>query len=153
MENPEVFYLSADDYEAVTTESALVDALEDEQVQELLLEAMVEIDSYIGEGWTRFDDDQEFVFPREQDVDEDDNPFIPRNVGIATRIIADAILKKRQGRILPHEVDSESRLGRSFTRRRQEAAESGYEHWPPEVFSKLQRYRQSGGELAVSDSW
>ena len=158
LSDPTIFYLSVDEYagtdevDGLTTVPTLVDQLSSEQVKALLLETMVEIDGYCGSGWTPFNDEQEFTFPRYQDTDDDGNPVIPRPVALSTRMIADAILQKRQKVMLPHEVESESNLGHSYTKRKQtQEAEFGLEHWPPQAFKHLEKYRRIGGTLAIED--
>jgi len=117
----------------------------------VLLEAMMQIDAYIGGGWSKYDDDQEFIFPRCQDEDSNGDPQVPRPISVATRIIADAILKRRQTGVLPHELQSESNLGHSYSRKNQGTPEFGFEHFPPEAIALLQDFKQFGGTLALDD--
>ncbi len=149
MANPDLFYLSAEEYRDQTLAPALLNPLTDPAVEYLLLEIMVGIDAYIGAGWTTLDDEQEFIFPRYQDTDGDDNGIIPRPVALATRILADALLTRRSRGVLPHEIASESNLGISM--KETVKAEPGYEWWPPEVFGILQSFRQVGGSFALSN--
>ena len=149
MTNPDVFYLSADDYRAQTLVPALVTPLSDDAVTSLLLEVMVDIDAYIGVGWTPLKDGQEFIFPRYQDTD----PGMPRSIAIATRLIADAILTKRSKGVLPHEVVSEGNLGHNYQKKATPQARAGFEYFPPEACAKLEPFIRSGGQLAVPDPW
>lgn len=168
MENPEVFYVTANEYQGLsedaqteavtllkTTVPALVSPLSGDEVTALLLEAMVQIDAYVGGGWEPLEDGQEFTFPRCQDTDDDGEPVIPRAVALATRMVADAILLKRKRGVLPHEVASESKLGHSYSKHaRVSAPEPGFEHFPPEAMAVLDRagfYRKTGGMLATDD--
>lgn len=161
LSDPTYFYLTADEYvgtgegeEAVaglTQVPTLVTPLSSEAVTALLLETMAQIDAYCGGGWTPFEDDQEFIFPRCQDTDSDGNALIPRSVALATRMIADAILSKRAEGVLPHEVASEANLGHSVTRKATQQVEQGFEHFPPAVFGLLQKYRKFGGMMALDD--
>ena len=121
--NPSTFYLTVENYRSKTQYPSLAgtsDVLDDDDATDLILEAMTSIDSYIGAGWTPFTDDQEFIFPREQDTDSDDNAEIPRPVAIVTRMIADAILQKRatggKRGVLPQELSSESNEGHSYSK-------------------------------------
>lgn len=149
MANPELFYLSADEYRTQSTAQALVSPLTDEQVTALLLEIMVAVDGYVGNGWTPLDDGQEFVFPRYQDTDAGDNGTIPRPVALVTRVLADALLTLRARGVLPHMVASESSLG--LTMKQTKQPEPGYEWWPPEAFAYLEQYRWNGGSFALSN--
>lgn len=153
--NPEIFYLTADDYRTQTSVLSLVGSseapvLSDDAVESLLLETMSVIDAYIGDGWTPFDDDQEFIFPRYQDEDASGVAFIPRAVSLSTRLIADAILQKRQKGVLPHELESESNLGHSFTKKASGGATPlGFDVIPPSALALLQKYRLAGGQFAI----
>lgn len=148
---PDMLYLEAEDYQDQTKAPTLVSPLSGEEVDEILLEAMTLIDAYIGDGWTPFDDEQEFIFPREQDEDSDGNAEIPRPIAIATRMIADAILLRRQKGVLPHEVASESNLGHSYQKHTRSAEpDPGFEWVPPDALALLQKYRRVGGCFAVS---
>ena len=123
-----------------------------EEVESLLLETMTEIDAYLGFGWTPLVDEQEFIFPRDLDKDDDGIVVIPRPVSLATRHVADAILTLRKRGVLPHQVAAESKLGHSVTKHdRRAEPEAGFEHWPPVVFGLLQKLRQLPSEWAVSD--
>src|SRR5947209_390827 len=115
LSDPDNMYLEADDYKEQTTVLTLVSALSGEAVTSLLLETMAEIDAYIGAGWAPLVDGQEFIFPRFRDTDSDGSAVIPRPVSLATRMIADAILRQRKKGVLPHEVASESKLGHSYS--------------------------------------
>lgn len=154
--NPELFYLTAADYKPKTTVPSLVSALSDDAAEELLLEAMASIDAYIGKGWPPFEDEQEFIFPRSVDEDSSGDAFIPRSVAIATRMVADAILQKRQNggkRILPSEVASESNLGHSYTKVRSTVERpTGFQWWPEEVFAFLEPYVRRGGYLGLDET-
>lgn len=152
MANP-ALYLSADAFRAKTQAPTLVTPLTDEEVEDLIIEAMIEIDAYAGDGWTPHDDAQEYVFPRLQDTDGEDNGTVPPTVALATRILADAILQQRSGGVLAHEVESETNLGHSYTKRRGAQAPPGYEHWPPRLFALLANYRSFGGQLALNDPY
>lgn len=152
LSNPDTFYLTAEEYGQQTTVPTLVNQLPGNQVTSLLLETMAEIDGYIGGGWTPFDDEQEFIFPRCQDTDSEDNAVIPRPVSLATRMIADAILSKRVKGVLPHELAGESNLGHTYNKRQRTIEPPlGLEHWPPQAFVHLDRYCHHGGQLAVDD--
>lgn len=152
MTDPALFYLSAEEYREQTTAPTLVSSLSDSAVKPHLLRCMVEIDAYIGEGWTPYTDGQEFVFPRSRDENSAGEPEIPRAVSLATCMIADAILQQRNMGVLPHEVASESNLGHSFTKHTKRVeTEKGFEHWPPQVFALLDPLRLNGGFLAVPD--
>ena len=152
---PEIFYLTVEEYRAQTTVPSLVGSsdsgpLTDDAVESLLLETMAVIDAYIGDGWTPYDDDQEFIFPRYQDEDDDGAAFVPRAVSLSTRMVADAILQKRQKGVLPHEVESESNLGHSVTKRALGSnIELPFSQIPPEAIGLLQRYRLNGGTFAI----
>lgn len=152
---PEIFYLTEEEYRAQTTVPSLVGSsgspvLSEDEVESLLLETMALIDAYIGDGWTPFDEDQEFIFPRLRDEDDEGNAFIPRSVSLATRLIADAIVQQRKRGVLPHEVSSEGNLGHSVTKRERGAAiEVGFDVFPPNAIAILQKYRLAGGQLAV----
>lgn len=149
--NPDLFYLEVDDYRDQTQVPALVSAT-DSVVESLLLEAMVLIDAYIAEGWVRYDDDQEFIFPRIQDTDDDEAPFIPRPIALATRDIADAILTKRSKGILPDEIQSETNLSHSYTKKSQASTiDSGFEIIPSSTAAILEKFRRIGGMLGVND--
>lgn len=153
MDDPSVFYLSVSDYRAQSAVPSLLPT-EDAAVKSLLLETMVEIDAYIGGGWARLDDDQEFLFPRIQDTDDAGDASIPRCVAIATRKIADAKLQKADAGILPHEIATESNLGHSYQKNTQRTeVRRGFEHWPPEVFAILEPVAFAGGEFAVPDPY
>lgn len=152
MANPDTWYLTAAEYRAQSTVPTLFSSSSDAEVQSLLLEVMAGIDAFIGGGWEPFTDGQEFIFPRVQDTDDDEEAMIPRSVSLATRMIADAVLKKRQRGILDHEVASDTRLGRSVVKhKRSIEAEIGTEHWPPEAVLLLQKYKRVGGEFALDD--
>jgi hypothetical protein len=168
VENPEVFYVTANEYRGLaedgetvavtqlkTTVPALVSPLSSDEVTSLLLDAMVEIDAFIGGGWEPLEDGQEFTFPRCQDTDDDGAAVIPRAVALATRMVADAIISKRKRGVLPHEIASESKLGHSYSKHtRGSAPDFGFEHWPPEAMAILDRagfYRKIGGMLATDD--
>lgn len=152
MQNPSLFYLSATDYRAQTQQSALVTPLLDPAVESILLEVMVDIDRYIGAGWIPYDYNQEFIFPRDIDTDATSTPYIPRDVALATRLIADALLLKRSKGILPQEIESESKFNHSYTKRKRSIErDPGFEYWPDEAFSKLDHYRRTGGMFAVSN--
>lgn len=155
--NPDVFYLSVADYRTKTQAPTLAEVFSDDDVEELLLEAMTSLDAYIGPGWTPLVDDQEFIFPREQDVDSSDTAEIPRPIAIATRLIADAILLRRPSGgnrgVLPQEISSESNEGHSFTKRSQTIEPmQGFSWWPEDVFGLLQKYVRHGGVLALDET-
>lgn len=152
--NPSLFYITAADYRAKTKVPDLVGAdddgaMSDDEVEELVLETMAMIDAYIGEGWIRNEDDQEFIFPRIQD-EEDNTPYIPRSIALATRLIADAIVSKQSGRMLAHEVTSETNLGHSYTKKDSSQAESGFEIFPPSAIALLDKYRRLGGVFGIN---
>lgn len=150
--NPETLYLSEADYREQTTVSPLVTPLTPEEVTSLLLETMALMDAYIGEGWTPFDQDQEFIFPRAADEDVDGNAEVPRTVAIATRMIADAILEEREKGVLPHQVAGESSEGHSYTKHtRQIDPQQGFDVFPPSAIALLTKYRRVGGQWAVSE--
>lgn len=150
MTNPTYFYLTAEDYKEQTFVPAMVRDLSDDAIESLLLEIMAGIDAYVGPQ-VRYDSKQEFYFPRYEDTDDAGiNPFIPRPVSLATRIIADATLKRRISGVSPHELQSETNLGHSFTRKQTAMTEKGFEDWPPEAFRLLDQYRNNGGTLALS---
>lgn len=157
LSDPTYFYLTADEYagtdttDGITQVPTLVSALSSDEVTALLLETMAQIDAFCGGGWTPFEDDQEFIFPRYQDTDSDGNALIPRPVALATRMIADAILTKRSEGVLPHEVASETNLGHAYTRKQTSQSEPGFEHFPPEACGLLQQYRKTGGMFALDD--
>lgn len=154
--NPEIFYLTEAEYRNQTTVPSLVgssesEVLTDDEVESLLLEAMALIDAYIGDGWTPYDDDQEFIFPRYQDEDASETAFIPRAVSLSTRLIADAILQQRQKGVLPHELESESNLGHSFSKKASGATTPfGFDVIPPTALGLLQKYRLGGGQFAIA---
>lgn len=158
--NPSTFYLSVSDYRSKTQYPSLAGTtavLSNDDATDLILEAMVSIDAYIGAGWTPFADDQEFIFPREQDEDSDGNAEIPRAVAIATRMVADAILQKRPQNgnkgVLPQELQSESNEGHAYSKRnRTIEPEPGFEWWPPEAFAYLQKYRRVGGVFGLDQT-
>lgn len=148
--NPEVFYLSAEDYQGQSTVPNLVQKMSGEEVEALLLETMALIDAYIGDGWTPFDDDQEFTFPRDIDEDANGNIAIPRPVSLATRLIADAILEERQKGVLPHQVASEGNEGHSYSKYAKSLeTEQGFDVFPPSAIALLQKYRRAGGVWVV----
>ena len=149
--DPSVFYLSVADYREQTLAPTPISKLADSAVKSLLLETMARIDAYVGGGWEPFADGQEFIFPRSADEDDDGNAVIPRPVQLATRMIADAVVKKRQSGVLAHEVASESNLGHSYQRKTgSRAGEYGFEDFPPEAAKLLEQYRLPA-TLATSD--
>jgi hypothetical protein len=148
--NPDVFYLSAKDYQKQTSVPALVEPLTGDAVTQLLLETMALMDAYVGSGWAPFDPDQEFIFPRSDDRADDGTSFIPRPVALATRIIADAILEERSKGVLPHQVVSESSEGHSYTKH-YSSLEVGFEVIPPNAQVFLDKYRRHGGQFAVQE--
>ena len=160
--NPDNFYITVSDYRDETQNPSLVGTsgspvLSDAQVTSLLLEAMVSIDSYIGAGWTPYADDQEFIFPREQDIDSDDAVEIPRPISIVARMVADAILLRRNtgGKrgVLAHELASESNEGHSFSKHARTIEPlQGFEWWPPEAFGYLAKYVRHGGVWAIDQT-
>jgi hypothetical protein len=150
--NPETFYLTAADYREQTTVPTLITPLTPEEVTDLLLETMVLIDAYVGDGWILFEDDQEFIFPRSVDEDEDGDADVPRPVALATRMIADAILEERQKGVLPHQVASESSEGHSYQKHTQSIeVDQGFAVFPPSAVALLQKYRRVGGQWAVEE--
>ena len=154
--DPTYFYITVANYRTQSQAQSCVPA-DDDAVESVILEAMVSIDAYIGKGWTPYASSQEFIFPREQDEDAAETPFIPRSISIATRKVADAILLKRektgeQG-VLAHEVASESNLGHSFSRKQNVIdAPLGFEWWPRDVFGLVQDYIRHGGYLAIDET-
>lgn len=167
MADPKLFYVMANEYEGLATDGsevktlltttvpALVSPLSGDEVKALLLEAMVQIDAFVGGGWEPFEDGQEFIFPRCQDIDSSGKAVIPRPVALVTRMVADAIVTKRKRGVLPHEVASESKLGHSYQKHaRGSAPDPGFSHFPPEAMAILERagfYRHQGGILATDD--
>jgi len=154
--NPTYFYITVDDYRTQSQAQSYVPA-EDDDVTTLILEAMVSIDAYIGKGWTPYADSQEFIFPREQDEDSNETPFIPRPISLAARKVADAILLKRQKSgeqgVLAHEVASESNLGHSFQRKENKIdVPMGFEWWPRDVFGIIEPFIRHGGYLAIDET-
>ncbi len=147
--NPELFYLDEEDYQAQTTVPNLVDPLSDDAVELLLLETMAVIDAYVGQGWTPYDDDQEFIFPRYQDEGDDGEPFIPRPVSLATRMIADAIMQQRQSGVSPHEVASETNLGHSYSKKEATPADAGFDFIPSTALALLEKYKRQGGMFGI----
>lgn len=150
--NPDTFYLTAEVYKAQTTVSPLVTLLTEEEVTDVLLEAMTLIDAYIGDGWMPYDDEQEFIFPRSLDEDANEDPYIPRPISLATRMIADAILEEREKGVLPHQVAGEGSEGHSYTKHsRMVEPDSGFEVIPPSALALLQKFKRTGGQWAVDD--
>jgi hypothetical protein len=150
--DPETFYLSAADYRGKSLVSALVTPLTSEEVEELLLETMVLIDAYIGEGWSPSSENQEFIFPRYVDEDVNGTAEVPRSIALATRIIADAILEERQKGVLPHQVAGESSEGHSYQKHgRIIEPQQGFELFPPSAIALLTKYRRVGGQWAADN--
>ncbi|QDT46168.1 hypothetical protein Pan258_01850 [Symmachiella dynata] len=158
--NPDTFYLSVSAYRDKTQYPSLAgtsDVLSDDAATDLILEAMMSIDSYIGAGWTPLADDQEFIFPREQDTDSAGIAEIPRPIAIVTRMVADAILLKRpkggKRGVLPQEISSESNEGHSYSKHSRTIEPlQGFEWWPREAFGYLQKFVRHGGVWAVDQT-
>lgn len=146
--NPDTFYLTADDYRVKTTVPNLLKPLSEEDVTDVLLEAMTILDARIGEGWAPYENEQEFIFPRSVDEDANRAPFIPRSISLATRMIADSILEKRENGVLPHEVASESSEGHSYSKHAR-MVDDGFDIIPPEAKNIIQKYVRVGGQWAV----
>ncbi|PQO47377.1 hypothetical protein [Blastopirellula marina] len=156
--NPELFYITVEDYRAQSQAPTLVPSGDevDEEVEALILEGMVSIDAYIGRGWTPYEVDQEFIFPRAHD-ELNGSAFIPRAVALATRKVTDAILIKRQQQgeqgVLAHEVVSETNLGHSYSRtQRKVEVPRGFEWWPADVFALLEPFVRRGGMLGLDEA-
>lgn len=150
MDNPELFYLAEDEYRQQTLCPQLVEPLTDSAVDALLLEVMSAIDAYIGSGYTPYDDDQEFIFPRDKDIDASKEPFIIRPVSLATRILADALMQKRAYGVLPHEVASESNIGHEYTLKKTTTdIEPQFAWFPPEAITLLMPLRNVGGYFSL----
>lgn len=152
--DPSTYYVTVDDYRTSTSVPNLVGPdnngpLSDDQVKSLILRVMVEIDGYVGGRGTPLEDEQEFIFPRDGDVDSSGAADIPRPVTLAAVAIADAILQKRERGVLPDEVASEGNLGHSYSKFDRAQRPVGYEHWPNEAFVYLEGFWAKGGELAV----
>ena len=68
----------------------------DVATQEAALQrATREVDAYVASGWPPFHGDQALVFPREVDVDGNNDPIIPRKIVLATYQQALYLLKNR----------------------------------------------------------
>lgn len=145
--DPSLFYVTVDNYKTLSLQSSHLASLSDDQVKSLVLDAMQQVDGYVGLGWKPFDDEQEFIFPRSSDEDDDGVAFIPRAVTSATVIIADSILLRRTKGFSPDDIQSESALGVSYTKR---AKTAKHHTIPDEAIGLLQEYAIGlGGVLGV----
>jgi len=137
-------YCSLADYKAESLQQSYVATLSDTQITNLLLDVQLHIDSYIGNGWTPFDEEQEYVFPREVDTDSDGNSTIPRAVKAATILTADSILVKRTKGVSPDEIQSESDLGYSYTKF-SKVNEQSHSVIPKDALSLIDKYALGSG--------
>ena len=148
--DPTYLYIEIADYRSDTNQSSLVgpdDAtgpLTDTQVKSLILESMVMIDGFVGEGWEPFDEDQEFVFPRCIDTDSAGAVDLPRTLTIAARLLCDHILVNRTKGINPDDIQSESDLGYSYSKFDRKSKTNSTQ-LPDAVVELLERYRVAGG--------
>lgn len=144
--DPSLFYVSVADYKTLSLQSSHLASLSDDQVKSIVLDAMQQVDGYVGLGWKPFDDEQEFIFPRLHD-ENDGTAFIPRAITSATVIIADSILLRRTKGFSPDDIQSESALGFSYTKRTQVKQ---HHTIPDEAVSLIQDYRIGlGGVLGL----
>ena len=153
LSDPTYPYLSTGGYREQSLQPSLVDPRPHAQLASLILEVMVDIDRYIGDGWLPYDYLQEFTFPRDIDTDVTSTPTIPRDVGIATRMIADAPPEQRMHEGHPAAGDRVRDQPRALLPEAEafDRRHPGFEYWPDEAFSKLDHYRRTGGSLAVSN--
>lgn len=143
--DPSLFYVTVSDYQTKSLQS--LSGLSNDQIKALVLDAMSQVDSYVGQGWKPFDEDQEFIFPRKSDKDDDGNGFIPRAITSATIIIADSILLMRTKGFRPDDIQSESADGTSYTKRQKRALHNVI---PDEAVTLLEKYRIGlGGILGL----
>lgn len=142
--DPSLFYVTVSDYKTKSLQS--LSGFTNDQLKALLLDAMSQVDSYVGQGWKPFDEDQEFIFPRSSD-ETDGTAFIPRAITSATIIIADSILLMRTKGFRPDDIQSESADGTSYTKRQKKSLHNVI---PDEAVTLLDEYRIGlGGVLGL----
>ena len=149
--NPKL-YISVDDYQESSRVKHLIEHLEDDQIEEYIIEAMIIIDARIGPGWNPSDDTQEFIFPRDIDVEDDrlTEPWIPRPIVTATRLIVDDIIKKEATGVLPHEIQSETNHAHSYSKFESSKSDRSFGDISPRALALLESFINSGGHFAVA---
>lgn len=150
MTDPTHFYITVDQYTTDTTQSGHVVGLSSDEVKSLILDSMVLIDAFIGKGGVPFDESQEFIFPRSEDVDSSGNAFVPRKLTLATRLLCDHLIVTRTKGVSPSEIASESDLGYSYSKF-DRALKGNYTSLPDTVYELIEDYilGSGGGVLGI----